>query len=79
MDWDRVHSVVENPPSRPVDFEKIDGTARRWSPEMDEAIRPCQEKADSVDILMTPIVVVDKAVKHHGSVPSLEQLRMWLA
>jgi hypothetical protein len=79
MDWDHVYVVVKDPPSQPEDIDEIDGIARLWSPEMDEAIRPCQEKADSVGILMTPIVVVDKAVKHHGSVPSLEQLRMWLA
>jgi hypothetical protein len=76
--WDHVHAVVANPPSRPEDFEEIGGIARQWSPEMDEAIRPSQEKADSVDILMTPILVVDGVVKHHGSVPSLEQLRSWL-
>ena len=79
VDWDHVHAVVKNPPSRTEDFDEIDGIARQWSPEMDAAIRPCQEKADSVGILMTPILVVDRKVKHHGSVPSLEQLRMWLA
>ncbi|MBA3035047.1 MAG: thioredoxin family protein [Desulfobacterium sp.] len=78
MDWDHVHAVVKNPPSRPEDFDKIVGIARQWSPEMDEAIRPCQEKADSVGILMTPILVVDRHVKHHGSVPSLAQLQVWL-
>ena len=78
VDWDHVHAVVANPPSRPEDFDEIDGIARQWSPEMDEAIRHCQQKADSVSILMTPILVVDGQVKHHGSVPSLEQLRSWL-
>jgi hypothetical protein len=79
MDWNRVYSVVKDPPSHPEDLDMIDGPARRWSPEMDEALRPCQEKADSVDILMTPIMVVDGEVKHHGSVPSIEQIRLWLA
>ena len=79
MDWEHVYAVVEDPPSQPEDIDEIDGIARQWSPEMDEAIRPCQEKADSVGILMTPVLIVDKQVKHHGSVPSLKQLRMWLA
>ena len=79
VDWDRVSSVVKNPPSRPPDWEETDGPARRWSPEMDEALRPCQEKAESVGMLMTPIVVVQGEVKHQGSVPSLEQLRSWLS
>lgn len=78
VDWEYVHAVVANPPSQPEDFNTIVGIARQWSPEMDEAIRPCQQKADSVGILMTPILVVDGQVKHHGSVPSLEQLRLWL-
>ena len=78
IDRDRLQAVVKNPPSRPEDFDEIDGTARQWSPEMDETIRPCQEKADSVGILMTPILIVDEQGKHHGSVPSLEQLRLWL-
>jgi len=79
VDWNKVQSVVKNPPSRPEDFDKIDGIARLWSPEMDEALRPCQEKADSLGILMTPVLIVDGEVKHHGSVPPLEQLRPWLA
>jgi hypothetical protein len=79
MDWDRVSSVVKNPPSQPPDWELSDGPARRWSPEMDEALRPCQETAETVGMLMTPIVVVDGEVKHQGSVPTLEQLRAWLS
>lgn len=79
MDWNRVYTIAKNPPSQPEDLDKIDGPARSWSPEMDEALSPCQEKADSVGILMTPIVVVEKEVKHHGSVPSIEQLRSWLS
>ncbi len=79
VNWDHVHAVVKDPPSQPEDIDEIDGIARLWSPEMDEALRPCQEKADSVGILMTPILVVNEEVKHHGSVPSLKKLRMWLA
>jgi hypothetical protein len=79
MDWNHVSSVVQSPPSRPPDWEQLDGPARRWSPEMDEALRPCQEAAESVSMLMTPILVVGGEVKHQGSVPSLEQLRSWLS
>jgi hypothetical protein len=79
MDWGRVSAVVKNPPSRPPDWDRVEGPAKRWSPEMDEALRPCQEKADSVGILMTPVLVVDGKVKQHGSVPSLEDLRLWLS
>jgi len=79
MDWERVSAVVKNPPSQPPDWGRVEGPAKRWSPEMDEALRPCQDKADSVGMLMTPILIVDGKVKQHGAVPSLEQLRSWLS
>ena len=79
MDWDYVYSVVKDPPSQPEDYDKVDGIARFWSPEMDEALRPCQEKADAAGILMTPILIVDEEVKHHGSVPPIEKIRLWLS
>jgi len=63
----------------PEDFDKIDGTARRWSPEMDERLRPFQVKAESVGMLMTPILIIYGEVRHHGSVPSVEQIRSWLS
>ena len=71
-------AIYKNPPSKPEDIDIIDGPARRWSPEFDEALRPCQERAESVGLLMTPIVIVDGEVKHHGSVPTVEQLRSWI-
>lgn len=79
IDRNRLAAVYKNPPSQPEDIDIIDGPAKNWSPEFDEALRPCQEKAESVGLLMTPILVVQGEVKHHGSVPSIEQLRSWLA
>jgi hypothetical protein len=78
MDWGKVRGAVKNPPSKPEDFDKIEGPATRWSPEMDEALYPCQKKAESFGMLMTPILIIQGEVKHQGSVPSLEQLRSWL-
>lgn len=78
IDWNHVSTVYKNPPSQPEDIDIIDGQARHWSPEFDEALRPCQEKAESVGLLMTPIVIVDGEVKHHGSVPSIRQLSSWM-
>ena len=79
MDWQKVRSVFLKPPTRPVDYDAIDGPAKRWSPEMDEALGSCQQQAESVDMLMTPILVINGHVRHHCSVPSIEQLRSWLA
>ena len=79
IDWNHVSAVYRDPPSQPEDIDIVDGPARHWSPEFDEALRPCQEKAESVGLLMTPIVVVQGEVKHHGRVPSIEELRSWMA
>jgi hypothetical protein len=79
IDWDYLATVGKNPPSHPEDVDIIDGLAKQWSLEFDKVLRPCQEKAESVGLLMTPIVVVDGEVKHSGSVPSIEQLMSWLS
>jgi hypothetical protein len=79
IDGDKLVSIFKDPPSRPEDYDQIDGQAKRWSPEMDEVIRPLQMKAESVGVLMTPVLVVRGEVKLHGSVPSIEQIKSWLA
>jgi hypothetical protein len=75
MDWDAVFGLITRkrheagPDSRAADA---------WTSELDEMLRPCQDIADSVGYLMTPILVVDGKVKHHGSVPSREEVRAWI-
>ncbi len=78
IDWDRLSDLGATPPTYPDDREVLEGPARQWSPEFDAVLRPCQERADAVGVLMTPILVVDGKVVHHGSVPSMDQLRAWL-
>ena len=75
VDSDHVRAIINTPPSHPEDFDEIRGKALKWSPELDEELRPCQEKAESLGMLITPILVVNGEVKHHGSVPSLKQSR----
>lgn len=53
--------------------------ADAWTPELDALLEPCREAADAVGYLMTPVLVVDGVVRHHGSVPTKEQIRGWLA
>jgi hypothetical protein len=45
-----------------------------WTQELDREIRPYQEKAREVGILMTPILVVDGEVLWEGSVPDKKTL-----
>ncbi len=76
MDWDAVYEMIERekraagPDCRPADA---------WTPELDSALAPCQAAAESVGYLMTPILVVDGRVKHHGSVPEKAQIAQWLS
>ena len=51
---------------------------KEWSPDLDNELRPCQELADKIQILMTPVLIVNGRLKHHGSVPELEWVRTWL-
>jgi len=76
MDWEAVSRLVEGKKSalpqehRPADM---------WSPELDHALEPCQRVAESAGYLMTPILLVNGKVVHHGSVPSKEQITAWLS
>jgi predicted DsbA family dithiol-disulfide isomerase len=78
VDWNRLNELKLSPLSEPEDIDILVGPAAQWSSEFDEVLRPCQKKAESVGVLMTPVLIIDGKVKHHGSVPSIEQLRMWL-
>jgi Thioredoxin domain len=52
--------------------------AQTWTPELDALLDPCREAADSLGFYMTPILVVNGIVKHHGSVSTVEQIGEWL-
>ena len=79
MGINKVQLEIKDGRTLPEDYDQIDGPARRWSPEMDEKLRPFQMKAESIGMLMTPILIIFGEVKHHGSVPSIEQMKSWLS
>ena len=62
VDWGRVASLMKQP----------------WSPALDEELRPCRELADEVRMLMTPILIVNDRLRHHGGVPDTERILAWL-
>ena len=76
MDWDAVYGLIERnkaaagPDCRPADM---------WTPELDSMLEPCQRAADSVGYLMTPVLFVNGEIKHHGSVPSRDELAAYLS
>jgi Thioredoxin domain len=75
VDWEQVDALV-------ADRRRLVGpearAAQTWTPEVDALIKPCSQAADAAGVYLTPILVVDGTVKHHGSVPTVEQIREWL-
>ncbi|MBD3317445.1 MAG: hypothetical protein GF344_16775 [Chitinivibrionales bacterium] len=74
VDWNAVYGLIANPPPRVHPVDTTDETARKWSPELDESLKCCQDRAREAGILMTPVLVVNGEVRHEGDVPSLEDL-----
>lgn len=52
--------------------------ADRWTPELDDALRPFEDEAKRLDFLMTPVLAVNGVVMHQGNVPSLDQTGSFL-
>jgi hypothetical protein len=79
IDWDEVHRIIDAPGETNVRLS--DPTccpatpAAKWTPQLDRALRPCEEKALSVGVMMTPVLVMAGRIYHQGSVPSREQIR----
>jgi hypothetical protein len=75
VNWERRDALVE-------ERRGIVGAAARpaetWTPELDALLDPCRRAADSVGFLMTPVLVVNGVVRHHGSVPTVALIREWL-
>ena len=62
-----------------VDWGRVTGLMKQpWSPALDKELRPCQELADKIRILMTPVLIVNGKLKHHGSVPDPDHILAWL-
>lgn len=75
IDWDAVYQTNSRkkasarPDCRPADA---------WTPEFDALLEPCRAAAESVGYLMTPVLVVNGKIKHHGSVPAPQQIAEWI-
>ena len=81
MDWERIHRLVATPANTPGGNEEgvCCPAVAEWTPELDEMLRPCQEQALGLGIMMTPVLVVSGRVLHQGSVPDREQTKTWLS
>lgn len=75
IDWTFITHLIE---SKKASSALDSRPAEWWTPELDLALKPCQQVAEKTGYLMTPILVVNEKVVHHGSVPSRAQLKDWL-
>ncbi len=81
MDWNRVYELA-NAPAQAVSDAPEDvccPSVAPWTPELDDILRPCEERAEGLGIMMTPVLVLSGRIFHQGSVPSREDTRNWLA
>lgn len=46
---------------------------------MDDRLRPFENKANEVGIMMTPTLVINGEIIHQGSVPGLAEIEEWLS
>ncbi len=81
MDWQRIQELVAGPLKTPGKDGETDccPAVAEWTPELDELLRPCQEQALSLGIMMTPVLIISGRIHHQGSVPSREQIKIWLS
>jgi hypothetical protein len=49
-----------------------------WSYELDEFLRPFENRAKEAGILMTPVLIINNEVKYQGSLPRIHKIDEWL-
>jgi hypothetical protein len=81
LDWPAIQKMIDTPGS----MESSSGqsqccpsAAARWTPELDDTLRPCEEKALEAGIMMTPVLVINGKPVYQGSVPDTNQTRNWI-
>jgi hypothetical protein len=81
VDWNEVSRLIGAKPDMAPENASCGcgaSLAERWSPALDEILRPCERRAEEAGIMMTPILVVDGVVRHQGSVPDGTRVAQWL-
>ena len=81
MDWTAIMKMIdtaeltESGASQP---QCCPSAADRWTPELDDALRPCEDQALEAGIMMTPVLIINGKSVHQGSVPDADQARSWI-
>jgi len=77
IDFDKA-KLEEWTSKRILEIDEYNRPADIWNEEFDHMLSQYQKAADGISFLMTPVLVIDGVVKHHGSVPKKAQLRKWI-
>lgn len=75
VDWDKIHALIDGPDRVSTCCPTA---ATKWSPALDEALRPCERVALNAGILMTPALVMEGRLFHQGSVPDRQKVSGWI-
>jgi len=81
VDWDRVHALIDEPDQITTISPELaccPTIATKWSPALDEVLRPCERIAQAAGIMMTPVLVLGGRLLHQGSVPERRQVYEWV-
>jgi len=77
LDLRRVKNLIEHAiQDQQCEFNEFNDC--KWSRELDEFLKPFEQKAWQKGILMTPVVIINGQLKHNGSVPAMKNIRSWL-
>ena len=78
MDWQAILNIIDTASSTESSSEQPQccySAAARWTPELDDALRPCEVQALKAGIMMTPVLVFNGNSVHQGCVPGADQTR----
>jgi hypothetical protein len=81
MDWPAILKMIDtagSTESNAVQLQCCPSAAARWTPELDDALRPCEDQAIEAGIMMTPVLVINGKSVHQGCVPEASQTRNWI-
>ena len=78
MDWPAILNMIDAAGLTESSSEQpqcCPSAAARWTPELDDALRPCEVQALEAGIMMTPVLIINGKSVHQGSVPDADQTR----
>ena len=81
MDWPAIHKMIDTAGLTESDTDHTQcclSAAAKWTPDLDDALRPCEAQAQEAGIMMTPVLVINGKSVHQGCVPDAGQARNWI-